>query len=329
MPDINTTNPTRSNTREIHTKDDVPLTTIAEQTQNLINYFNDADKPFVDMFAEQVGQQTFLQDIESDAETWEELSEGEYPGTMTDTDDDYYQMTIRTQEYGKALGLTQKFIERSTSDRLMKKIRAVIESGKETEERAIHEVIFNGISDGSEDLWYDVPDHGANSFARDHSHVFADTEELFGDTSAHSVLDHIEYAADELYEHGWTGQKALLGSTDFKRSLRNEIEDHNYHIPMATGMRSSDVRDLDIMPRGVGVLTSPYLTGDEFYVVNVNEKPVKEYVEREMQVTAPTGGPAMEPGQFINSSGTMDFGVAMVNPLGAVHFKGESTNYTQ
>jgi hypothetical protein len=321
-------NPSRPNTREIHTKDDVSLVQIAEQTQNLINYFNDAEKPFVQMFSEQVGQQTFLQDIEADAETWEELSEGEYPGTMTDTDDDYYQMTIRTQEYGKSLGMTQKFIERSTSDRLMNKIRAVIKAGKETEERAIHDVIFNGISDGSDDLWYDVPDHGAYTFSRDHSHVFADTNELFGDTSAHSVLDHIEEAADQLYHHGWDGQKVLLGSLDFKRTLRNELEGHDFHIPMATGMRSSDVRDLTVNPRGVSVLTTPYLTGDEFYVVNVNEKPVKEYVERPMQVTAPTGGPAMEPGQFINSSGTMDFGVAMVNPLGAVHFAGDSTNYS-
>jgi hypothetical protein len=321
-------NPSRPNTREIHTKDDVPLSQIAEKTQNLINYFNDAEKPFVDLFSERVGQQTFLQDIESDAETWEELSEGEYPGTMTDTDDDFYQMTIRTQEYGKALGLTQKFIERSTSDRLMSKIQAVIKAGKETEERAIHDVIFNGISDGSEDLWYDVPDHGAYTFSRDHSHVFDSTQDLFGDTSSHSVLDHIEYAADDLYHHGWNGQKVLLGSLDFKRKLRNELEGHDFHIPMATGLRSTDVRDATINPRGVSVLTSPYLEGDEFYVVNVDEKPVKEYVEREMQVTSPTGGPALEPGQFINSTGTMDFGVAMVNPLGAVHFAGNSTNYT-
>lgn len=314
-------------TREIHTKDDVPLTDIAEQTQNLINYFNDADRPFRDLFATQVGQQTFLQEVESEAETWEELSEGEYPGTMSDTDDDYYQMTIRTQEYGKALGFTQKFLEKSTSDRILDKVRAVIKAGKETEEQAIHDVIFNGISDGSEDLWYDVPDHGAYEFTRDHSHVFEDTSELFGDTSAHSVLDHIEEAADELYHHGWDGQKVLLGSLDFKRTLRGELEGHDFHIPMATGMRSTDVRDLTVNPRGVSVLTTPYLTGDEFYVVNINEKPVKEYVEREMQVTSPTGGPALEPGEFVNSSGTMDFGVAMVNPLGAVHFKGTSTNY--
>lgn len=328
MPEPTNLNPSRPNTREIHTKDDVPLVQIQEETQNLIDQFNDADKPFVDLFAEQVGQQTFLQDIEADAETWEELSEGEYPGTQTHTDDDYYQMTIRTQEYGKSLGMTQKFIERSTADRLRKKIRAVVKAGKETEERAIHDVIFNGISDGTEDLWYDVPDHGAYSFDRQHNHVYSDTAELFGDTSAHSVLDHIEEAADDLYHHGWDGEKVLLGSLDFKRNLRNEIEQHGYHIPMATGMRSSDIREQTINPRGVSVLTTPYLQGDEFYVVNVGEKPVKEYVERPMQVTAPTGGPAVDPGSFINSSGTMDFGVAMTNPLGAVHFAGDSVNFS-
>jgi hypothetical protein len=315
-------------TREIHTKDDVPLSEIAEQTQNLINYFNEADRPFRSLFAEQVGQQTFLQDIESDAETWEELSEGEYPGTMSDRDDDYYQMTIRTQEYGKALGFTQKFLEKSTSDHVLSKVRAVIESGKETEEQAIHDVIFNGISDGSEDLWYDVPDHGAYEFSRDHSHDFVDTAGLFGDTNSHEPHRHIEEAADHLRHHGWTGNKVCLCSKEFKRTLRDELSwDAQYHIPQADGMRSADLSDQTITIDGVDLLQTPYLRGDEFYVVNVGEKPVKEYVEREMQVTAPTGGPALEPGQFVNSSGTMDFGVAMVNPLGAVHFAGDSTNY--
>lgn len=320
----------RSNTREIHTKDDVPLVEIAEQTENLIEYFNEADKPFIDLFSEDVGQQTFLQDIESDAETWEELSEGEYPGTQTDTDDDYYQMTIRTQEYGKSLGMTQKFIERSTSDRLLSKVEAVIESGLETQERAVHDVIFEGISDGSEDLWYDVPDHGAYEFERDHSHVFANTGELFGDSMEHRPSRHLEYAADELRHHGWTGRKAALCSKDFKRRLRDELSwDADYHIPQADGMRSTDLTDQTITIDGVELIQTPYLRGDEFFVVSVDEQPVKRYVERDMQVTAPTGGPAVAPGEFINSSGTMDFGVAMVNPLGAVHFAGEDTNYAE
>ena len=328
MPEPTNLNPSRQNTREIHTKDDVPLTELAEKTENLIQYFNEADKPFVDLFAQQVGQQTFLQDIEAEAETWEELSEGEYPGTMTDTDDDYYQMTIRTQEYGKSLGFTQKFLEKSTSDRVMDKVRAVIEAGKETEEQAIHDVIFNGISDGTEDLWYDVPDHGAYTFNRDHSHVFANTSELFGDSNTHAPHRHIEEAADELRHHGWTGRKVCLCSKEFKRTLRDELSwDAQYHIPQADGMRSSNLSEMTITIDGVDLLQTPYLRGDEFYVVNVNEKPVKEYVERPMQVTAPTGGPALDPGDFVNSSGTMDFGVAMVNPLGAVHFKGDATNY--
>lgn len=314
--------------REIHTKDDVPLVEVAEQTENLVDYFNDADRPFRDLFVEQVDQQTFLQEIKADADEWEKLSEGEFPGTTDAKEDDYMQMTIRTQEYGRALGFTQKFLENSTSDRILKQVQNVLEEGKETEERIVHDVIFSGIADGTEDVWFDVPDHGNYGFNRSHSHTFADTNELFGDTNAHSVLDHIEVAADDLYHHGWNGQKALLGSLDFKRSLRNEIEQHGYHIPMATGMRSTDIRDETINPRGVSILTTPYLTGDEFYVVDIGENPVKEYINRDMQITRPTGGPALEPGEIVNSHATMDFGVSMTNPLGAVHFKGNSTNYS-
>ena len=314
--------------REIFTQDDVPLTEIAEKTQNLIDYFNEADRPFRDLFVEQVDQQTFLQEVEAEPGEWEKLAEGEFPGTTRAQDDDYYQMTIRTEEYGKSLGFTQKFIESSTSDHVLKQVRNVLEEGKETEERVIHDVIFNGISDGSEELWFDVPDHGNHGFDRTHSHTFTSTEELFGDTSSHSVLDHIEVAADDLHHHGWNGEKVLLGSLDFKRNLRDEIEQHGYHIPMATGMRSSDIRDATINPRGVSILTTPYLSGDEFYVLDVGENPVKEYVDREMQMTRPTGGPVMEPGQIVNAHATMSFGVSMVNPLGAVHFTGDSTNYS-
>jgi hypothetical protein len=314
--------------REIHTKDDVPLIEVAEQTQNLINYFNEADRPFRDLFVEEVDQQTFLQEIEAEPDEWEKLSEGEFPGTTRAQDDDYMQMTIRTQEYGRSLGFTQKFLENSTSDHILKQVRNVLEEGMETEDRIIHDVIFEGIADGSEEVWFDVPDHGNYGFDRTHSHTFADTGELFGDSNAHSHLDHIEYAADDLYHHGWNGQKVLLGSLDFKRGLRNELEGHNFHIPMATGMRSSDIRDLTVNPRGVSVLTTPYLTGDEFYIVDVGENPVKEYVDRPMQITRPTGGPAVEPGQIINAHATMDFGVSMTNPLAAVHFEGTSTNYS-
>lgn len=315
--------------REIFTKDDVPLTEIAEKTQNLIDYFNDADRPFRDLFVEQVDQQTFLQEVQAEANEWEKLAEGEFPGTTRAKEDDFYQMTIRTEEYGKALGFTQKFLSNSTSQHIMKQVRNVLEEGKETEERIVHDVIFNGISDGTEDLWFDVPDHGNYGFTRSHDHVFADTAELFGDTSTHRVSDHVEYAADDLRHHGWNGQKVALCSIDFKRKLRDELSlDASYHIPMATGMREEDVREQTFSIDGVEILTTPYLKGDEFYVVSVGENPVKEYIDREMQVTQPTGGPVLEPGQIINSHATMDFGVSMVNPLGAVHFEGTSTNYS-
>ncbi len=316
--------------REIFTKDDVPLVEVAEQTQNLIDFFNDADRPFRDLFVEEVDQQTFLQEIEAEPGEWEKLSEGEFPGTTRAQDDDYMQMTIRTQEYGRALGFTQKFLENSTSDHVLKQVRNVLEEGMETEDRIIHDVIFNGIADGSEDLWFDVPDHGEYGFTRSHSHTFASSEDLFGDTNAHRASKHIEVAADDLRHHGWNGQKVALMSIEMKRRLRDELSwDADYHIPMATGMRSQNLREMTFSIDGVEIMTTPYLKGDEFYIVDLGENPVKEYVDREMQITRPTGGPAVEPGQIINSHATMDFGVSMTNPLGAVHFEGTSTNYSQ
>lgn len=315
--------------RELHTADDVPLFEIAEKTENLIELFNDAERPFRDLFSEQVGQQTFLQEVDAEADTFEALSEGEFPSTYRDKDDDYYQMTIRTEEYGQALGFSQRFIERSTSDRILRQVQAVIDNAKETEEQAIHDVIFNGIADGTEDVWFDVPSYGNNDFTRSHDHEFADTAELFGDTSAHAPHSHIEVAADDLRHHGWDGQKVCLCSSSFKRNLRDEISwDASYHIPQATGMRSTNLNDLTINIDGVQLLQSPYLTGDEFYIVDVGEYPVKHYEDRPLQVTQPTGGPAVEPGELLNATATMVFGVSMVNPLGAVHFAGDSTNYS-
>jgi hypothetical protein len=315
--------------REIHTADDVPLVEIAEKTENLVNYFNEADRPFRDIFVEMVDQQTFLDETRANYKTWDKLSEGEFPAATRADDDPYRQMTIRTHEYGDGLGFTQKFIEQSTSDHVLKQVRNVLERGKETEEQVIHDVIFNGISDGSQDVWFDVPDHGNYSFSRDHDHVFADTAELFGDSNAHRASEHIEMAADDLRHHGWDGQKVGLMSIEMKRRLRNELSwDADYHIPMATGMRSNNLRETTFQIDGVDLLTTPYLSGDEFYIVSVGDNPVKEVMPRDMQITQPTGGPVREPGQILNATATMDFGVSMVNPLGAVHFEGTGTNYT-
>jgi hypothetical protein len=316
-----------ANTHEIHTKDDVPLWEIAENTENLVNYFNEADRPFRDLFVDEVSQQTFLEQIWTDDERFEKLSEGEFPNSVGETYDDNYQLTINTSEYGQALGMTQRFIERSTSDHVMNKVEQVIENAKETEEQDIYDVVQSGISDGSEDLWFDVPDHGNYQFGRDHSHVFPDSQALFGDTSAHEPHEHIERAAEEMRHHGWNGRQVCLCSLDFKRKLRDELSwDAQYHIPMANGMRSTELRDQTVVIDGVELVQSPYLQGDEFYNIMVNDGPIKWYQDRPLQLTQPTGGPT-EPGEILNATATMSYGLAMVNPLGAVHFKGDSSNF--
>jgi hypothetical protein len=313
--------------RELYTKDDVPLTEVTERVEQLIDWFNEAERPFMEVFVEEMDQQTFLQEIEVDPDEWEKLSEGEFPGSDDPQDPSHNQMTFRTEEYGKALNMSQRFVEKSTAAQIERKVQRMLEGAKQTQERVIHDVIFSGVYDGTGGLWFDIPDYGNYTFTDSHSHEFADSNELFGDSDAHAPHEHIEVASETLKEHGWTGTKVALVSVDWKRYLRNEVTwDMGYHIPMADGLRSADVRDIDFAFDNTAIIQSPYVTGDEFYIVDPGIKPVKYYEDRPLQLTRPQGGPLLHPGELVNAAGTMSFGAAMVNPLGAAHFAGDSVN---
>ena len=109
---------------EIYTADDVPLTEVAENAQQIVDYFNnEAEQPFMEIFVDEVDQQTFIQEInEARPDTFDRLAEGEFPSFQNDTSlPQYNELTIRATEYGKALGMTQKFIENATSDQLQDK----------------------------------------------------------------------------------------------------------------------------------------------------------------------------------------------------------------
>lgn len=331
-------NPTRE--PQIYTADDVPLTEIAEDAQKIVDYFNnEATMPFMDIFVEEMDQQTFIQEInEAKPDRFEKLSEGEFPGFQNDTAlPDYNELTIRAEEYGKALGMTQKFIENAQSDRVRAKVEEVIEGASETQMEDTFNVIMDGVYDGSGGLWFEVPDNGRYTFDDTHSHVVPDTTTLFNDISgvpddgsgSYNAQKHIEAAAEHLRHHGWTsGEKVALLSKDWKFKLKDELtHGADFHIPMASGLRGQDIRDVAPQIAGCRIMQTPYLKGDEFYVYDTGIKPVKLYNERELQMTQPGGGPVVEPGDIINSTATMSYGVAMTNPLGAVEFGGIDVDY--
>jgi hypothetical protein len=198
--------------------------------------------------------------------------------------------------------------------------------------------MFNSVYDGSGDLWFQIPDHGAYKFDDTHSHQIPDSTALFNDINVpdengdgYTAMQHFEAAAEHFRHQGWTtGQKVVLISKDWKFKIKEELTNGaDFHIPMATGLRNLDIRDMNgVTPGGVQLIQSPYLTGDEFFMYDAGIKPVKMYTERELQLTQPQGGPIMQPGDIINGSGTMDYGIANTNPLAMLEFEGVDIDWT-
>lgn len=323
--------PTNYSRHGVHTKDDVPLDELLDQTRRLIDIYNDQERPFRDMFAEMVDQQTFY-NFPQNADTYfEELSEGEHPRTMIRDDREETQLFIRDKKYGKAIGYTQDFVEKNTSERVLRQVEEMLAGADNTMRELVLSALRDGYAQG-QDLWYDVPDYGEYTFSQNHSHEFLDTDSLFDDDgtddTAYTPHRHIEEAKRELTHHGFDGPFAALISTDFKYSLRDEISwDAQYHIPMANNMRSADIHDLDIVIDGVRMVESPWMSGNDMWLTQVqNGSPVKIYEESPVRLRQGSegGGPVQSPGDLLGANATARWGVKNVDPLRAVYV--EATN---
>jgi len=315
---------------EIKTKDGVPLDELLEQSRRLIDIYNDVERPFRDMFAEMVDQQTFYNEPQDAEVYWEELAEGEHPRTVGRDKDDT-QIFIRDKKFGRSVGMSQDYIEKHTQERVMRKIRDMLEGADNTMRELILSALKDGYAQGQE-LWYDVPDYGEHSFSQTHSHMFETTDALFdddgNDDTAYEAHRHIEEAKQELTHHGFDGPFVALVSSKFKYALRDEISwDAQFHIPMATGMRSADINDLDIVIDGVRLIESPWMTGNKMWVTQAqNGSPVKIYEDSPVHLRQGSegGGPVLSPGDLVGANGYARWGVKNVDPLRAVYV--EATN---
>lgn len=308
---------------ELHTADGKNIEDMLEMARTLFDRYNEAERPFTEIFAETVSEQTFYQEPRRDDIYWDKISEGEQPRSMREEDYDDEWMTIRSDTYSKSLGMTQKYIRRTNSDKIVQKLRRLLTGAKNTEEQLIYNTLTNGIIDGTGE-WYDIRDFGEYSFSNSHSHVFAQTDDLFDDDgtddTAYEPHEHLEEAKRELTHHGMSGPFVALVSNSFKRSLKDEIAwDAQYHVPMADGMRSADLQDLDIVIDGVRLVENPWMAGDKFYVTQAqNDSPIKFLEDRPVQVTRPNGAVVRSPGDLLGANATADYGARMVDPLAAV-----------
>lgn len=311
---------------EITTADGEPLDDMLNKARELIDIYNQTERPFRAMFSVPTDSQTFFQEAPDNDLYWDKIAEGEHPRTVVDDDNPGKWMTIRGDTFAKGLGFSREYIQKHSSDEVMRKVRKMLEGAKNTEDRLIRQVFENGIADGS-GMWYDVPDYGEHTFTDSHDHVYADSSELFGDSNNYEAHEHLYEMKEDLAHHGFEGPYVALMSTGFKRELRDAITwDAQYHIPMATGMRSADIRDLEIILDNIRAVESPWMSGNKVYLTQVdNEGPLKFYEEEPVTVTRPNGANVESPGDLLGANGYARFGARMVDPLRAVELT-DATN---
>ena len=299
--------------RELTTKDDIPLSSLMADAYAELELFNEAERPFRQMLAQDVNERTFR--VHVGDMTWEELAEGEHArtGALSST-----QMAFSVKKFGRSLGWTQEFVEDNSSDMVLRQVRKLLEGALNKEHEVIFDTLKNGVADGSQ-LWFDPEPFGAYTFSNTHDHTFADSQELFGDANAHSMTAHIREANKELRHHGKTPTVALM-SSDLAANFVDELAyEANYLIPEAEGMVSGSVENTLPPVDGVRIYQTAWLTGDQFYVIAGNEMPIYFHTARPVQFTQGSeGGPVGDPAAMIGAYGSARYGTVMADPLAAV-----------
>jgi hypothetical protein len=89
---------------------------------------------------------------------------------------------------------------------------------------------------------------------------------------------------------------------------------------MASGLRSEDLRDVQLTIEGAEIMQTEWLNGSDFYVVDAGgDKPVKKYTKRNVQLSRPQGGQVKTAGELLGAEGTARWGMKFADPIDAVY----------
>lgn len=300
--------------RELTTKDDVPLSELLLEGLSIFDAFNDADRPFRALLTQNVSDRIFRTVADGDM-TWSELAEGEHARTG---DIESTSVAMNIAKYGRSLGFSQEFIEDNPADEVTKRFKVLVQGAINREHEVVFDTLKSGVADGSE-LWFGSTEYGAYNHSSTHDHTFATTDELFGTTTtAYTLTKHVREANGELRHHG---KRPTLGicSSELAAKFVDELAwDAAYHIPDATGLRSKALPETTIKVDGVSFMQSPWLKGDEFYVMD-DSLPIYFHEARPVQLTAGEyGGPIGDPASLLGAWGSARYGTFMADPLAAV-----------
>jgi len=94
---------------QLETKDDIPLVDLFDIAMQKVDLFNEAERPFRNLFVQKVSEMIFSADHVPADMTWERVGEGEHPVTGDLPDDKKVAMTV--EKYSRALNFSQESIE--------------------------------------------------------------------------------------------------------------------------------------------------------------------------------------------------------------------------
>ena len=318
-------NPSRK--RELTTKDDVPLSDLLGYGMEMIETYRQAPRSFLANFTQEVSSRTFM--TRTGDMTWKEAAEMEHARTGTLTSE---QMAFAVKSYERSLGYSREFIEDNPSEILRAEFEHLIRGADDKEFEVLFEVMKNGIADGTA-LWYTPQPYAGQTFTNTHSHTFADTNALFGDSNAHTVAEHIRKANKELREHGYRPEVALVSHEVAGAMVGERTDGTNYHIPEAEGLREGALPETTLVEDGVRFVQTAWLNGSDEWDVYImsqngmNGAPIKTNYVRPVELTdnsgAPIGGAGGsfgDPAALLGAYGSMRMGAKMADPLAGVKF---------
>lgn len=318
-------NPSRS--RELTTKDDVPLSDLLGYGQEIVETYREAPRTFLSNFTQEVSSRVFM--TRTGDMTWSEVAEMEHARTGTL---DSKQMAFAVKSFARSLGYSREFIEDNPSEILRAEFQELVKGADNKEFEVLFEVLKNGVADGTQ-LWYDPQPYAGQEFSNTHDHTYVDTTELMGDSNPHPISAHIRAANKDLREHGYRPAVALV-SHDIAGELIAERKDgHNYHIPEAEGLREGALPEQTLIEDGVRFVQTAWLNGDEEQDVYVlaDGTPIKTNYVRPVELTDNTGAPIGgsggsygDPAALLGAYGSMRFGAKMADPLAAVKFTADN-----
>lgn len=299
---------------ELHTADGVPLSEILQYGNTLTEEYAKAPRPFQTLLGRTVDSRTFRKRVGETS--WEKSGEGERARIGSDIQTRSMGFTI--DEFSHAVGWTRNEVEDNPQELLREDIEMMVSAADELIFEETFDVMSKGIADGTELEWFEPPSPGQYNFGRDHDHTFATTNELFGDTAAHTLTEHIHKSGVELQHHKYSGDVCFMNPELAYTLLSEQADNLNWQIREARDLLTTPLPEIDFNIGGTRVVQTAEVPADSYYIFDTKQKPLYYNWVRNVEIAQENGAPVVEPSELLGAFGSARFGIKMANPFAGV-----------